>query len=290
MLKHDYQIQIASRNYLPQVKKMWADIFGDTDDYIELFFSKVYAPNRALVATVGDTVVSMIFFPGRDMLLQRQHIRVGYVCGAATMPEYRGEGIMTAMIEAAHKYMRLSGDAGAVLIPASDSLYGYYKKRGYHEFFKRDVLTLPAAPPVALTDDIAPLSDLEVLSSLYAGFADGQRNIVLQDAKSYEIVCKEYAEYGRLYQWKEKGFLFCRPEQDRVIVDEFISPEQLSPNEAYALSAVLSEKYPQAREIVIYAPMGTFSGDVKHERNGMLCLFDSPKVPKWIGYMNMMLN
>ena len=85
--------------------------------------------------------------------------RQGYVCGAATRPAYRGAGIMAAMLQAAHSQMRRAGDAGAVLIPASQSLYAYYEKHGYRDFFYQDTLLLTDSPPDTVPARLAPLTD-----------------------------------------------------------------------------------------------------------------------------------
>ena len=98
-----YRIQFAEPNRIPELRRLWSDIFGDSDDYTALFFSRVYAPGRALIATVDEQVAAMLFFPARRMALQGKPVRVGYVCGAATRPEYRGRGIMAAMLAAARR-------------------------------------------------------------------------------------------------------------------------------------------------------------------------------------------
>ena len=152
-----YRIQFAEPNRIPELRRLWSDIFGDSDDYTALFFSRVYAPGRALIATVDEQVAAMLFFPARRMALQGKPVRVGYVCGAATRPEYRGRGIMAAMLAAAHRHMQRAGDIGAVLIPASESLYAYYAKSGYREYFYQDTRALracdtrTAAAPALLT-------------------------------------------------------------------------------------------------------------------------------------------
>ncbi len=157
-----YRIQFAEPNRIPELRRLWSDIFGDSDDYTALFFSRVYAPGRALIATVDEQVAAMLFFPARRMALQGKPVRVGYVCGAATRPEYRGRGIMAAMLAAAHRHMQRAGDIGAVLIPASESLYAYYAKSGYREYFYQDTRALracdtrTAAAPALLTPRSCP--------------------------------------------------------------------------------------------------------------------------------------
>lgn len=58
-----YRIQFAEPNRIPELRRLWSDIFGDSDDYTALFFSRVYAPGRALIATVDEQVAAMLFFP-----------------------------------------------------------------------------------------------------------------------------------------------------------------------------------------------------------------------------------
>ena len=58
-----------------------------------------------------------------------------YLCGLATKPEYRGEGIMSQLIERISVKASRMGYAFTFLIPASDSLRLYYSDRGYLDSF-----------------------------------------------------------------------------------------------------------------------------------------------------------
>lgn len=69
MQQCSYHIQFADPVHLPVLRSMWAEIFGDCEAYINLFFSHVYTPARALIAMVDGQVAAMLFFPSRRMIL-----------------------------------------------------------------------------------------------------------------------------------------------------------------------------------------------------------------------------
>ncbi len=286
-----YRIQFAEPNRITELRRLWSDIFGDSDDYTALFFSRVYAPGRALIATVDEQVAAMLFFPARRMALQGKPVRVGYVCGAATRPEYRGRGIMAAMLAAAHRHMQRAGDIGAVLIPASESLYAYYAKSGYREYFYQDTRALracdtrTAAAPALLT----PLDAAAPILPVYNAFARVRPNLMLQDADSYALVLEEYTGYGRLFLWDKDKYIFCRRAQDQVVVDECIAAAPLTDTALCGLYAALQSAFSGMTGLSIYAPVGLLS-HARRVKNGMLRLFCPGQDADGCGYMNMMLN
>lgn len=289
MQQCSYHIQFADPGHLPVLRSMWAEIFGDCEAYINLFFSHVYTPARALIAMVDGQVAAMLFFPSRRMILQGKAARVGYVCGAATRPAYRGAGIMAAMLQAAHSQMRRAGDAGAVLIPASQSLYAYYEKHGYRDFFYQDTLLLTDSPPDTVPARLAPLTDAGPVLPVYNAFASTRPDLVLQDTDSYALVLKEYAGYGRLYLWDQNKYLFCRRAQDQIIVDECISAAPLTKTALEGLFSALKAEFPGTTSLSMHTPAGCLPNAMRM-RNGMLCQFNSARLAGGLGYMNMMLN
>lgn len=54
-----------------------------------------------------------------------------YLCGASTDESFRGNGIMSRLIDFALDDAKNNGDVYSLLFPANDGLYGFYTKLGY---------------------------------------------------------------------------------------------------------------------------------------------------------------
>ena len=124
------------------LRYIWKEVFNDTDEFIESFFGRRYTADSALVYKAEGQIVSMIFLPRYDFKVGDAKHGLGYICGAATLPEHRQKGLMGLLLEASLEVMRARGDSFSALIPASDSLYEYYRRFGYRELFFRKRYTL----------------------------------------------------------------------------------------------------------------------------------------------------
>ena len=133
---------------LPVLQSIWQEIFGDPPAFTERFY-KIFGADCAIVAEEDGTVVGMIH-PLPVALAQNGQYSFGvYIYALATIPGYRGRGIAYALLRAAEsapfvskptlsgaEAMRLQDisqhtPAFSLLIPGSESLFSYYRNRGY---------------------------------------------------------------------------------------------------------------------------------------------------------------
>ena len=63
------------------------------------------------------------------------NIQAGYICGAATLTPYRGDGCMTELMSQALRQSYKRGDVVCTLIPANDGLYRFYENLGFSPAF-----------------------------------------------------------------------------------------------------------------------------------------------------------
>ena len=133
---------------LPVLQSIWQEIFGDPPAFTERFY-KIFGADCAIVAEEDGKVVGMIH-PLPVALAQNGQYSFGvYIYALATIPGYRGRGIAYALLRAAEsapfvskptlsgaEAMRLQDisqhtPAFSLLIPGSESLFSYYRNRGY---------------------------------------------------------------------------------------------------------------------------------------------------------------
>lgn len=67
-----------------------------------------------------------------------------YLFAVGTLPEAQGKQVATRMLSWVDRFLPQQGIEVAILAPATESLYSFYRKRGYEDWFYRSKLTLPA--------------------------------------------------------------------------------------------------------------------------------------------------
>ena len=123
----DYRLMLPSD--VETLKSLWLKCFNDKEEAAELFFKRNINYTHGYVAADGDIIVSAVYLIDCKLCGKSAH----YLCGAATLPEYRNRGIMTELISLALADAEKRGDCYSVLLPADEWLYGFYAKLGYFE-------------------------------------------------------------------------------------------------------------------------------------------------------------
>ena len=127
----------ASREQIPELRTLWQTVFGDGPDFLDPFFSRVFVPDNTLVWTEGGRVVSALYILPYTIPNGAETLRAAYLYALATEPAWRGRKIMSRLIEASFDLCAARGYALSMLVPAKDSLFGFYRVFGFEELFER---------------------------------------------------------------------------------------------------------------------------------------------------------
>ena len=98
----------------PVLRKLWKTVFGDSDEFLDLFFSLVYTPGMAWVICEEEEIVSAAYAIPLENAV--------YIYAVATNPKCRGKGYGKAVTLAAAQ------GKPAYLYPAELSLRGWYAR------------------------------------------------------------------------------------------------------------------------------------------------------------------
>ena len=108
-------------------RQVWKQAFGDTDGFLDIFFSAAYAPNRSRCLYKDGTLTAMLYW----FDCQWEGRKLAYLYAVATDPQYRGQGLCRALMEDTHAHLQEHGYQGAILVPNGADLFGLYEKLGY---------------------------------------------------------------------------------------------------------------------------------------------------------------
>ena len=140
---------IAPERLSSEMMALWKQTFHDSDEYISIIFDNYYAPENVEYCLCEDRVVAALLAVPYDFSIPRdlsgcadanedRELHGLYLCGLATLPEYRRQGIMGVLINRILDRAKRSGFDFAFLIPASDDLRNYYRHfQFFDSFFKR---------------------------------------------------------------------------------------------------------------------------------------------------------
>ena len=135
------------RSDIAEMISLWQSVFQDSDEFVNLFFSRVYKPENTLVIKNGDKIVSALQMIPYEIKIADSIIPSAYVCGVCTLTLERGKGFMKTLMNEAMDDMRQKGYGVSTLIPAHPWLFDIYRDFGYTypinhslEYYTREVI------------------------------------------------------------------------------------------------------------------------------------------------------
>lgn len=110
-----------------QLKELWFLAFGDSMEFIQMFFDTAYAPDHCRFLTEGDQITAALYWLDCEYRGQKQ----AYIYAVATHPGHRGKGLCRTLMEQTHEILKAQGYTAALLRPADGGLRRMYRKMGY---------------------------------------------------------------------------------------------------------------------------------------------------------------
>lgn len=180
-------IEFANNKTMPLVRQMWKACFGDTKEYMDLYFSRVYKHQNTLIYFENGVAVASLQMHPYNIRFYNENVPFYYLVGLCTLPEYRNMGYMRHLIEASHCVMQERGIPLSILVPAEDWLFGYYTKFGYEQVFEKSDTPIPSLKSL--------LKRFKGIDSAYEIFKKEyqQHNLCVQKSLfDFETVIMEY--------------------------------------------------------------------------------------------------
>ena len=109
------------------LRQLWKQAFGDTDAFLDLFFSTGYRPDHCRCITEAGQPVAALYW--LDFYCEEQ--KFAYIYAVATDPACRGQGLCRQLMADTADLLTAKGYHGAILIPQDEGLRIMYGKMGY---------------------------------------------------------------------------------------------------------------------------------------------------------------
>ena len=150
-----------------QVRTLWKEVFGDSEDFIEQFFGRYYSRENLLYIEENGTLQSMLHL----VPFHYKGSRIGVVYALATAPASRSKGYATLLLRRAVERATAEDYAAIALIPAEESLFAYYSRQGFTGRYRVEFI-LPDGFDFGIDDKenqwltVMPIKDKEQLPAL----------------------------------------------------------------------------------------------------------------------------
>lgn len=128
-------IHYADNTTRQQVYDMWKTVFGDSDEYMEIYFREKYRNENTLIYFESGKAVSSLQMLPFDFSFHGSEIPVAYFSGLCTLPEARQKGFMGSLIKKSFGEMDEKGIPLAILVPQDKTVMKFYRQFGFTQTF-----------------------------------------------------------------------------------------------------------------------------------------------------------
>lgn len=140
------EIRLAKKEDLEGLKEIWKRSFGDEDRLIDQYFqSRDWISQTAVLLQDGKSVSMLTMIPVDLIGEYGEKCPAAMIYAVATHPDYQKRGFADQLIEFSNQTLLSEHVPVTVLVPATESLFHFYEKRGYRNgFFLREAVLIDA--------------------------------------------------------------------------------------------------------------------------------------------------
>lgn len=168
------------------LKELWKLAFGDSEAFVNRFFSDAYAPRRCRQASEDGRLAAALYWFDAEFAGQK----FAYLYAVATHPDFRHRGFCRTLMADTLDCLTARGYDGALLMPQGRALRDMYARMGFRDCCTVSEFTCAAGeavpvrkitasefarlrreylPPDGVIQEGANLSYLEGYACFYAG-------------------------------------------------------------------------------------------------------------------------
>lgn len=129
-------IEFADWGMRGELAQIWQICFDEPARPAKYFLNNYFRPENCLVYRTGGKIASVVYLLPAYIAAEPKPLQAHYIYAAATLPQYRGRGYMSALLAWAALAGANRGDWYSVVLPATRELYPLYEKSDYSAFFQ----------------------------------------------------------------------------------------------------------------------------------------------------------
>ncbi|MDR0348937.1 MAG: GNAT family N-acetyltransferase [Tannerella sp.] len=213
-----------------QIIDLWKESFGDSDEFINLFFSRVYKEENTFAIKQNNRVIAALQTVPYQMTFYGTTVTTGYVCGVCTASAERGKGLMKQLMQKAIDEMRRRKYIFSTLIPASEWLFDYYRNFGYVTVFDKSYEIHTRTGTNNPQIHILPITgnSLNQACNYYNRIQQKRACAVLHSAYDFETIRKDcLLDGGNIWMARQNdricGLAFAVPaDENRLAIKEIV--------------------------------------------------------------------
>ncbi|CAB1249596.1 protein of unknown function [Ruminococcaceae bacterium BL-4] len=251
-------IRFADWSMLKDLIFLWQIAFQEEKRAAKFYFTNFFHPEECLVVVEEGKLVSMLqMLPGGISLRNDQKVSAQYVFACATLPEYRGRGLMKQLLSKAEQVGFERGDWYSVILPANEGLYHFYELSGYSTCFKVGKADFSYEELKKISDGFLPQNNLPDIPKL-----NEVRNHILREVPGSMLWNKQgfwrAVRFGEIYGShliaQKNAYALAYMENDDCQISELMSSQSDFPQ----LMASVLAKMP-AKTYHLRMPIGPLS-------------------------------
>ena len=137
----------AARRDLPALTRLWQACFGDTEAEVRAFWQALFDCTPVYLRRAPDSspAAMLCALPAELVGDDGDAVPAAYLYAVCTAPALRGRGHCRLLLQEAEQDLAKQDVRAAVLVPAEESLFGFYARFGYRTVFTCRTETVPAA-------------------------------------------------------------------------------------------------------------------------------------------------
>lgn len=126
--------------------RLWQECFEADEPYLQVYREQMLAKSgaRTVVLREEGKILGMLTLLPCSYRVGERQLSSMYLFAVGTLPEAQGKQVATRMLSWVDRFLPQQGIQAVILAPATVSLYSFYRKRGYEDWFYRSSLTLSA--------------------------------------------------------------------------------------------------------------------------------------------------
>lgn len=184
--------RIINDETLPKIMELWDYCFEKNDTPFFKWYFNEYCLKENMVLGGFDeksgNLMNMLHLNPYTINLRGRDLKLPYIVGVATAPEYRGRHLFAPLLETAFSVLRAQGQAFVLLMPISAGIYRPYQFDYcyYRHRYEMPLAALPKGDKVSdMTLHRIGLENAEVFQKVYDTVTAAYHGVVKRDFKNW---------------------------------------------------------------------------------------------------------